>query len=205
MTCWRTGHLSRRRTCLAELLSTLLPVQGNRRWCCCWSRGLDKDAWCVDGWTPLYAAIKNDQEAAALALLAAGAVVNLQCGTSLSTVLHAAVDNGSVGILRAVIEHGSDVDPGDSVRNTALHGAAASDKVDTIVVPVEAGANIEASGEYDGATPLRAAADMLRPGALLSLLNHGVHVNAQNSWERRYIMQQGVPGHKELRRWWTCC
>lgn len=73
-------------------------------------KGADKDAFDhTTTSTPLYLAIHQGQAATTQALMAAGADVNLRCG-DVTPAIHRAAHNGHVGILRAVIEYGADVE-----------------------------------------------------------------------------------------------
>ena len=58
---------------------------------------------------PLYWAIESGQKSAALALMAAGADVNLPCGRYKQTAMFIAASEGRVDILRAFIQYGADV------------------------------------------------------------------------------------------------
>ena len=144
-------------------------------------RGADKDALEDHKVTPLFMAVSTGNSAVVLALLAAGADVSLPCGDLNSPVLHAAAQYGRVEILRALIEHGADVDAIDAMYRTALNFAAKFNQTEAIDVLVEAGANIEApaSASYTNYSPLHSASNGLNREALFCLLNHGANINAQ--------------------------
>ena len=142
-------------------------------------KGADIDAFDNGEMTPLFVAALFDHLGAALALLAAGADVCLKCGTYKSPVVQVAAQQGSVDIVRAVIEHGADVNAADTHQQSALHLATRCNKAGAIDVLVEAGANIEAR-TVSGFTPLHAACFHLNLEALLCLLKHGATVNAQD-------------------------
>ena len=142
-------------------------------------KGADTNAVDDHSWTPLYAAVQYGHVAAALNLMAGGADVNARCYPFRVSVIELAVETGHMGILRAAIEHGADVNAVDSQRCTTLHSAAFQDKTEAINVLVEAGANLEARDD-SGDTPVHHACVQLNLGALSALVNHGAHVNAQN-------------------------
>ena len=142
-------------------------------------KGADKDALDNDKCTPLSLAAWKGHLATALALLAAGADASLRCGEDSSPAMHVAAGEGYVDIVRAVIEHGADVDAADKYQRTALHIAACSNKAGAIDVLVEAGANIEAR-TVSGMTPLHATCFNVSREASLCLLKHGATVNPQD-------------------------
>ena len=144
-------------------------------------KGADKDVWGTGGHTPLSLAASLGRQAATLALLAAGADVSrVQNDEWKASVLHVAAQRGDVDIMRAVIEHGADVNAVDTIQRTPLNYAAKSNNVGAIDILVEAGAILEVS-EISGNTPLSYAAFYIQPDALLALLKHGAHVNALNN------------------------
>ena len=142
-------------------------------------KGADKDALTNDDYTPLFLAACKGHLAATLALLAAGADASLRCGEFGSPVVIVAAQEGYVDIVRAVIEHGADVDAADTHQRTALHAAAWYNRAGAIDVLVEAGTNIE-SRDARGRTHVHNASYNLSHKALQSLLIHGATVNAQS-------------------------
>lgn len=95
--------------------------------------------------------------AASLALLAADANFSHKCGTPKESVVHAAARIGRGEILRALIEHGADVNAVATEQETPLHDAALFNKARAIDMLVEVGANME-SADRTGDRPLRLAA-----------------------------------------------
>eukprot|EP00752_Nemacystus_decipiens_P010676 g9507.t1 len=142
------------------------------------AKGADIDAFDSHAITPLYLATDCGHLEAAVSLLAAGADVNLGCERYKSPVIHNAVGRGHVEILRAMIEHGADVNAVNTKQCTALHCAVVSSNPEVCDVLIEAGANVEAR-DNRGATPLHFAA--IRPSleASIRLLKHGANINAQ--------------------------
>ncbi|CAB1117378.1 unnamed protein product [Ectocarpus sp. CCAP 1310/34] len=140
--------------------------------------------------TPLIVAACCNQVAAALALLAAGADITLRSTQFKCPATHAAALEGHVEILRAIIEHGADVDAVDAQQRTALHAASCFNKTEAVDVLVEAGAHIEAR-DKDGCPPLHYAFGNLSHEALLCLLKHGANVNAQSNSLLTPLMKAG--------------
>lgn len=141
--------------------------------------GADINALDNQEWTPLLRAVYHGHATVALALLAGGADVSLRCGAVKGSAVHMAAEMGRLGILRAMIEHGADVNAGDTNHCTALHVAASENKVEAINVLVEAGGNIEVRSIH-GMEPIHSAAGQLNIEALLALLKHGADVNAKS-------------------------
>eukprot|EP00752_Nemacystus_decipiens_P016350 g14622.t1 len=136
-------------------------------------KGADKDSFDSHGMTPLYLAAEEGHIAPALALLAAGADMSLPCGRMRTLAIHAAAAQGHVEILKAVIEHGADLEALDDEKETALHQAAWHGHTDAIDVLVEAGANVEARN-WLGGTPLHNASDGLSREGLKKVMS-GTH------------------------------
>lgn len=150
-------------------------------------KGADIDVFDSKGWTALGLAVVDGHVAATLALLAAGADVSLQYSSDKTPLTHVAAEDGNVEILRALIDHGADVDAVDDHQRTALHHAAKYNKANAIHALVEAGANI-AAHDTIGTTPLHEACMFLNHEAVVSLLAHGVNVNAQNDFFETPLM-----------------
>eukprot|EP00752_Nemacystus_decipiens_P011995 g10634.t1 len=142
-------------------------------------KGADKDAMDNAGRTPIFVAAVHDHEATAVALMTAGADVNLGYRSYPMSVLHVASMRGNVSFMRAAIEHGANVDATDDTQSTPLHHAVILNRDEMIDVLVEAGANTEVRDDI-GRTPLHCAAFNRPHDALLALLKHGAHVNARD-------------------------
>jgi ankyrin repeat protein len=88
-----------------------------------------------------------------------------------STVLHMAAWAGHLSLVRRLVEEmGLPVDLGGSRRETALHDAASSARLDVIHYLVEKGADVEARDQYRN-SPLRMARDS--EAAMRALLDAG--------------------------------
>lgn len=140
-------------------------------------KGAVIDAMDDNGWTPLYDAVYFDRAAAAVALLAAGANVNLRSDEQAErSPLHVASGKAGVSVLRALIEHGADINAVDVYQDTALHRAALGNGAEAIDFLVKAGSNISARNEF-GCVPLHCAGQGKNVEALRCLLGHGADVN----------------------------
>ena len=140
-------------------------------------KGASKDG--SEGLTPLYLAAHFGHVDAVLALLAAGADVNLRRSLVKRPAIQVSAQNGHVDIVRALLERGANVDAAGIDGDTGLHSAASNNHVEAIDVIIEAGANVEARNCH-GYAPLHHASINLRRAAILRLLKHGANVNAQD-------------------------
>ena len=138
-------------------------------------KGADKDVLDDGENTPLSQAVKNEHVAGALALISAGADVNL--GLPMWGAMHRSARLGYVDVLRAGIKHGAHVNATDTFRRTPLHVAAG---VDTVDILVDAGADIEAR-DGQGQIPLHLAAFEERTETALALLKHGTNIFARDN------------------------
>ena len=142
-------------------------------------KGADKDVLDDDKCTPLHTALWYMHPVTALALITAGADVNLRWGESQTSVAHLACREKHTEVLKAAIEHGADVNAVDTYQRTHLDNAAGHNCVEAIDTLVKAGANIDVRCNRGG-TPLHTAACGVRLEALPALLKHGAEVNPQN-------------------------
>ena len=111
-------------------LHTAILHREERRWrsCCCCSRGSTITHLKADNGR-LYMAIAHGYLAIALPLLTASADVSLRCGGELQApVILGAAETGNVEAFKAVIGHGTDMEPTVADKNTALHFAATFDQ-----------------------------------------------------------------------------
>lgn len=90
-------------------------------------------------------------------LLMAGADPGIRFGEHELSPLDSAVSDGRMGVLRALILHGVDVNAGDSTGYTALHTAAGNNQGVAARALVKAGADVEAR-DVRQRSPLHSAA-----------------------------------------------
>ena len=136
---------------------------------------------------PLHLAAAHTRDTAVItAMVLAGADVNARDEWD-NTPLHEAAESGTLGVVRALLEAGAEVDARargfdaySGVANTPLHYAARNPDPVVVATLLEVGADVNARGR-DGATPLHYAAWNRNPAAAQLLLEAGAEVNAGGS------------------------
>lgn len=107
-------------------------------------KGAHADTQNARGRTPLQLAVAQGYAAATQALLAAGAKVSSRSDSDDTSALDlATICGGLVGILRAILEHGADVNDTGATGKTALHFATAAGNVDAIQLLCLHGADVD--------------------------------------------------------------
>ncbi|KAK3245513.1 hypothetical protein CYMTET_44923, partial [Cymbomonas tetramitiformis] len=137
-------------------------------------KGAEVDAEDGEGRTALTVALAFGQEAAARALLEAGAGVNAGTGRR---PLHAAAEKGMVEMLIELAGKGVEVDAEDREGRTALTVALAFGQEGAARALLEAGAGVNAG---TGQRPLHAAAERGMVEMVRELLGKGVEVDAED-------------------------
>ena len=146
--------------------------------------GADKNIHDGSSRTPLHVGLTDGGSRAVLALLDAGADVNLrQSGIDDdSSPLDLIISIPGVITLEDLLEHGADVNAADSTGCTVLHKVALRDQDREIDLLVGAGADVHALDD-DSRMPLHFAAGAQAITAARALLNHGARVNAPDEWK----------------------
>lgn len=163
-------------------------------------KGGDKDERNIQGQTPLYVATYHGRTAAALALVGDGADVNVRWSHLKTPLVCTAAEFDRAEILRALVERGADIGAGDTSTFTALHMAAATNRVGAIDVLVKAGASIEARVAA-GHTPLCLAVSAFQRQAVLALKHHGADVNAVSDSDQTPLKMSAALGSADR---WIC-
>ena len=155
-------------------------------------KSADINAWDSLNWTPLYTAVHSSvgpggDPAVLFALLAAGADVHRRSDKLFKRLpLHLAAFAGCADVLRALVEHGNDVNAVDVYQDTALHCAALGNDAEAINFLVEAGGNTGARNGI-GFTPLHYTGRGFNGEALRCLLAHGADINAKDMDNRTVL------------------
>lgn len=140
------------------------------------ANGADKEALDDRGASSLHHAIARHQIGSVQRLLAAGA--DISAGGSFPALMFAA-RVGSAIILKAILDHGADVNfRSPTGGRTALHAACCSPHI--IRMLINAGAEVDAQ-RFDGGTPLHYAAASSSHEAMHALVQCGADVNARHN------------------------
>ncbi|KAK3268330.1 hypothetical protein CYMTET_23160 [Cymbomonas tetramitiformis] len=153
-------------------------------------KGAEVDEEDGEGRTALTVALAFGQEAAARALLEAGAGVNAGTG---QRPLHGAGVGGMVDFVRELVEAGAEVDAEDGEGRTALTVALAFGQEAVARALLEAGAGVNAG---TGQRPLHAAAEKGMEEVVRELAGKGAEVDAEDGEGRtavRALRLQAVP------------
>ncbi|KAK3254489.1 hypothetical protein CYMTET_36295 [Cymbomonas tetramitiformis] len=137
-------------------------------------KGAEVDAEDGEGRTALTVALAFGQEAAARALLEAGAGVNAGTG---QRPLHAAAMKGMEEMVRELVEKSTEVDAEDGERRTALTVALAFGQEAAARALLEAGAGVNAG---TGRRPLHMAAERGLVEMVRELVGKGAEVDAED-------------------------
>lgn len=132
------------------------------------------------GRTPLRLATDHGHLAVVRLLLAAGADVSHRSGEAQHSAMDAAARFGRVQALKALIDHGAEVNTASPVGGyVALHQAAYADHA--VVIDLLAGAGADCDKQsYNGFAPLHTAALYGSSEATRALLKNGARPNARN-------------------------
>lgn len=102
----------------------------------------------IDGWTPLYEAVKANDLESVTVLINKGADVDAKA-LSGWTPLHVAASQGAVKIAESLLAHGANIEAQDKDGWTPLYVASKTDHIKVVELLLKKGANIDAQTRYD--------------------------------------------------------
>lgn len=143
-------------------------------------QGADADTFDGNGRTPLHLAIERGHLCTVKAILAANPDTSIRYKVACRgySVLDLAAREGNVDVLRALLQHGVDVNRLTD-GYTSLHVAALNNHVGAIDVLIEAGADLEVEDD-DDCTPFLDAVLNHCHEAALALFRHGANIEARD-------------------------
>eukprot|EP00752_Nemacystus_decipiens_P006402 g5766.t1 len=143
-------------------------------------QGADADVLDENGRTPLHLAVERGHLCTVKAILAANPDTSIRYKVSCRgySVLDLAAREGNVDVLRALLQHGVDVNRRTD-GYTSLHVAALNNHVGAIDVLIDAGADMEVEDD-DDCTPFLDAVLNHCHEAALALFRHGANIEARD-------------------------
>lgn len=139
---------------------------------------------------PLVDAVKSGDRAAALALIAQRADVNVP-ETDGTTPLHWAVHHGDLELTQRLIRAGAKVNVQNDYGSTPMSEAAVLGRADLLEALLKAGADVE-SPNADGQTALMVVSRTSRVDAARLLLKYGAKVNVVERWRGQTALMWAV-------------
>jgi hypothetical protein len=151
--------------------------------------------------TPLMLAASRGQDNVVLNLIAHEAdihVRNLKDRDALfMAVLYAEQSVGLYNIIQSLISHGIDVNAADASGSTALHECSSRNLSRSVMLLVDAGANVNLMHSRNGLTPLQLACTIANPDVetVRALLEKGAYPNWKDA-AKRSSFDMILSGHK---------
>lgn len=136
---------------------------------------LDLNTKDILGETPLNAAANDGYQDVAVALIDAGADVNIPCNVH-RTPLHHAAQRGDMKTVRALIDASADLDAGNLYNVKPLHLAALEGRLEAMQDLIRAGADVNAFSAFFGQYPIHVAVMKARMEATQYLIDAGAYM-----------------------------
>lgn len=135
---------------------------------------LDLNTKDILGETPLNAAANDGHQDVAVALIDAGADVNIPCNVHRTPLQHAA-QRGDMKTLRALIDAEADLDAGNLYNVKPVHLAALEGRLEALQELIRAGAEVNSYSAFFGQYPIHVAAMKARMEATQYLIDAGAY------------------------------
>jgi len=140
-----------------------------------------------------------DRAEIARILIRAGADVHFKYKDSMSLLGMAVQNAGNVALIEPLVQNGLDINAGNQLGQTPMHGAAFHGKTDWIEALLKNGAKLEPR-DQKGQTPLHVGVIQKQTKAVALLLAKGADVNARTSYGATPLDLAAYPELNELIR-----
>ena len=152
-----------------------------------------------DGMPALIAAASRGHAATVAALLRLGARADAVVdATGFTGLMHASGVGGGLGVMRALLDGGADINAGVPV-GTPLAIASQAGRADAVKLLLERGADVNRPFRFnrlEGITPLMIAASEGHVDVVQLLIAHGADLNARNSLGSSALVLAKMAGHE---------
>lgn len=126
---------------------------------------------------PLICAAVHGEEERVVALLEAGANVNIEGNQNYPTAVHGAIKAGNLSILRLLVEKGADLGISNGVHGSSVEYASRQGNFSVLRYLLRQGADIKPTGKGKYHNALQAASVSGNKAVVKALLRHGIDMN----------------------------
>jgi len=160
--------------------------------------GADLEALDSFGRTPLVHAVVEGRTDIVEVLLKRGASPNP--GDEVSSPLIFAILPGKTDIVRLLIAHGADPEWKGADGDTAIMLAASFGQQDIVQILLDAGANVNASDNWQTTALIKAVATSEEPSMVQFLIRHGAELDAADQWGRSALTMARELQYSQMER-----
>jgi len=155
---------------------------------------LDLNTKDILGETPLNAAANDGFQDIAVALVDAGADVDIPCNCHRTPLQHAA-QRGDMKTLRALIDAGADLDIGNLYNVKPLHLAALEGRLEALQDLIRAGAEVNSYSAFFGQYPIHVAVMKARMEATQYLIDAGAYMEVLDKYDNTPLASAAKDGY----------
>jgi len=146
------------------------------------------------GETPLNAAANDGFQEVAVALIDAGADLDIPCNCNRTPLQHAA-QRGDMKTLRALIDAGADLDIGNLYNVKPLHLAALEGRLEALQDLIRAGAEVNSYSAFFGQYPIHVAVMKARMEATQYLIDAGAYIEVLDKYGNTPLASAAKDGY----------
>ncbi|AVP88012.1 hypothetical protein phytr_10850 [Candidatus Phycorickettsia trachydisci] len=155
---------------------------------------LDLNTKDILGETPLNAATNDGFQDIAVALIEAGADVDIPCNCNRTPVQHAA-QRGDMKTLRSLIDAGADLDVGNLYNVKPVHLAALEGRIEALQELIKAGADVNSYSAFFGQHPIHVAVMKARMEATQYLIDAGAYIEVLDKYGNTPLASAAKEGY----------